>query len=412
MINDKKINWSGANQWLTPQAITLNLQVVLLGDAFSYKNFLELEPDVAQLFPLIAEVNHQFNIETDQQITQYAGYLQNIARRCNGPDLSNEGIVRLMALSSQTIDHQEKMCLDSTMFKALLQQAQTFVADGQKIDNKHIEQAIIDFNHRKDRIARYSFEAIKEKQLLLITQGTAIGQINALSVLDTDLDSFGEPSRVTAAVYFGNGDIEDVERKVELAGNIHAKGVAILTSYLHQKFALEEEIPLTANLVFEQSYQGIDGDSAAMASLLCLLSAFAEKPLHQGIAVTGAMDQFGNILAIGGVNEKIAGFFEVCLVNGFSDKQGVIIPHSNIKNLNLSDKVKQAISDGKFAIYPVSHIEQAITLVFALDAGKKDHHGDYPQASLYGTIKARIDNINHPQELQRSLWSILKFWSN
>ncbi|NRA62825.1 MAG: AAA family ATPase, partial [Psychrobium sp.] len=127
---DKKINWSGANQWLTPQAIDLNLQVILLGDAFSYKNFLELEPDVAQLFPLIAEVNHQFNIETDEQITQYAGYLQNIARRCNGPDLSNEGIVRLMALSSQTIDHQEKMCLDSTMFKALLQQAQTFVTNG------------------------------------------------------------------------------------------------------------------------------------------------------------------------------------------------------------------------------------------------------------------------------------------
>ncbi|MDP2560326.1 AAA family ATPase [Psychrobium sp. 1_MG-2023] len=410
---DHQIKWRCSSQWLDPESMDLRLQIILVGDSMAYKGFLHLDPDIIQLFPLIAEVNHQYSLDTESAYISYAGYLQNIARRSNCNDLTNAGLVCLMNFSSMLIEHQHKVSLDSAIFKSLIQQAQTFVdVKDQFIDEPHIEQAIAAYNLRKNRIAQYSFEAIKEKQLLLVTQGQAIGQINALSVLDTDLDCFGEPSRVTAAVYLGNGEIDDVERKVDLAGNIHAKGVAILTSYLHQKFALEDDIPLAANLVFEQSYQGIDGDSAAMASLLCLLSAFADKPLEQGIAVTGAMDQFGNILAIGGVNEKISGFYKACEVNGFGKRQGVIIPMSNINNLNLTPKIRQAVKDKRFYIYPVSHIEQAIELVFSLTAGQVNEDSTYPQDSLYGAIKQRIDKLNSHDHQPESLWDRLKFWTN
>ncbi len=409
---DRQIKWTRANQWLDPEPIDLRLQIVLVGDALAYKGFLEVDPDIIQLFPLIAEVNHQYPLVNDEHYIAYAGFLQNIARRADCSDLTNEALVCLMNYSSVTIEHQHKMSLDSASFKSLIQQAQTFATPDTLIDAKHIEKAIDCINQRKDRIAQYSFDAIKEKQLLLVTQGLAIGQINALSVLDTDLDSFGEPSRVTAAVYLGNGEIDDVERKVDMAGNIHAKGVAILTSYLHQKFALEDEIPMSANLVFEQSYQGIDGDSAAMASLLCLLSAFAKKPLKQGLAVTGAMDQFGNILAIGGVNEKIIGFYNACKVNGFDEHQGVIIPQSNVNNLNLPPEIIQAVLAGKFKVWPVNHIEQAIQLTFDLDAGKQNKEGDFPADSLYGVIKGRIDQINHPHLSIANWYDKLKFWQS
>lgn len=407
---DRQIKWTSANHWLDPQAIELKTQIILVGDALSYKGLLDLDPDIIQLFPLIAEVNHQFALDDEYDFVKYAGYLQNIARRANCADLTSDALVALMNYSSFLIEHQQRMSLDSAMFKSLIQQAQVFAQDKEKIESEHILQAIDAFNHRKNRIAQYSFEAIKDKQLLLVTDGQQVGQINALSVLDTDLDSFGEPSRVTAAVYYGDGDIGDVERKVDQAGNIHAKGVAILTSYLHQKFAMDDEIPLDANLVFEQSYQGIDGDSAAMASLLCLLSAFAQKPLNQGIAVTGAMDQFGNILAIGGVNEKIVGFYNVCKANGFDKQQGVIIPASNVPNLNLPQEIREAIESKQFSIFPVDHIEQAIGLGFSLPAGVMDESGCYPEDSLYGVIEQRIDDLNNPQPPQISLLSRLKFW--
>ncbi len=407
---DREIKWTSANHWLDPQAIPLKTQIILVGDALSYKNFLEIDPDITQFFPLVAEVNHQFALDTDEDYLRYAGYLQNIARRANCYDLTTCALVALMTYSSFLIEHQHRMSLDSSMLKSLIQQAQVFTTDGDKLSEQHIEQAIEAFNHRKNRIAQYSFESIKDKQLLLITDGQHVGQINALSVLDTDLDSFGEPSRVTAAVYVGSGEISDVERKVDMAGNIHAKGVAILTSYLHQKFALDEEIPLDANLVFEQSYQGIDGDSAAMASLLCLLSAFAAKPLEQGIAVTGAMDQFGNILAIGGVNEKIIGFYNVCKANGLHNKQAVIIPSSNINNLNLPPEICEAINKNTFSIFPVDHIEQAIELCFNLKAGTVDDDGCYPEKTLYGVIEQRIESINNPQPEHRTILDRLKFW--
>lgn len=407
---DDQIKWTCANSWLDPESIELNVQIILVGDALSYKQFLALDPDITQFFPLIAEVNHQINLETDDDIIQYAGYLQNLARRSDCSDLSVDAICRLMSLSSNIVEHQQKFSLDSTTFTQLIQQSQTHLDNDELIEGRHIEQAIKDCDRRKDRIACYSFDSIVQKQLFIETHGKKIGQINGLSVLETDLDAFGEPSRITAAVYVGNGEIEDVERKVDQAGNIHAKGVAILTSYLHQKFALEEEIPLSANLVFEQSYQGIDGDSAAMASLICLLSAFSKQPLSQGIALTGAMDQFGNVLAVGGINEKIEGYFRTCKLNKLDGTQGVIIPTSNQLNLNLHRDVVDAIAAGDFTIYAIDHIDQAIEICFGIKAGTACKDNLFDQNSLYGIIQHRIEQIHNPAHERLSFIEKVKHW--
>jgi len=409
---DQQIKWISANAWLDPEPVDLKLQIVLVGDSLSYKLFLELDPDIMQLFPLIAEVNHQIAIGQDQDLLDYAGYLQNLARRADCHDLSIAAIVRLMELSSTMVEHQHKFSLDSASFTQLIQQAQTHIDDGTQTERQHIETAINDYNSRKDRIACYSFDAIKQQQLIIETQGKKIGQINGLSVLETDLDAFGEPSRITAAVYVGDGDVDDVERKVDLAGNIHAKGVAILTSYLHQKFALEEEIPLSANLVFEQSYQGIDGDSAALASLICLLSAFSKQPLLQGIALTGAIDQFGNVLAVGGINEKIDGYFKTCALNPLDGNQGVIIPASNCFNLNLGQPVIDAVAAGNFTIYAIDHVDQAIQLCFELPAGVLDKDGNFDPKSLYGLIQQRIEQIHNPDLGEHSWFEKVKNWLN
>ena len=409
---DGQIQWVNANAWLNPQPVKLKLQIVLTGDAQSYKEFLEIDPDLTKFFPIIAEVDHQFEITSDQHLTDYAGYLLNIARRSNCDDLTPTAVSRLMSLSSFMIEHKSKLSLDSATFTQLIQQAQTHT-DGQGfIDEKQIELAIVAYNLRKNRIATYSFDAIRERQLLIETHGTKVGQINGLSVLETDLDSFGEPSRITAAVYIGNGEVADVERKVELAGNIHAKGVAILTSFLHQKFAYEEDMPLSANLVFEQSYQGIDGDSAAMASLICLLSAFSKCKLRQGIAVTGAIDQFGNVLAVGGINEKIEGYFKTCVFNTLDGNQGVIIPQSNMINLNLSPEVIEQIDAGNFVIHAISHVDQAVEICFAMTAGKPNSDLLFPEKSLYGVIQQRIESIHNPIHPSFSLFDKLKQWLN
>ena len=373
----------------------------------SYKDFIELDPDFIQLFPLVAEINHQVDLITDQDVITYAGYLQNLARRHDYADLSVGAIARLMNLSSNLVEHQKKLSLDSVTFSHLIAQAQSYCVDAETIGEQDIMKAINDAQFRKNRIAHYSFEAIEQKQLIITTLGKKIGQINGLSVLETDLDSFGEPSRITAAVYYGNGEVDDVERKVDLAGNIHAKGVAILTSYLHQKFALEDEIPLSANLVFEQSYQGIDGDSAAMASLICLLSAFSKQPLNQGVAITGALDQFGNVLAVGGINEKIEGYFKTCQLNPNPAFQGVIMPASNQLNLNLSPDVIAAVAKGDFVIYAIDHIDQAIEICFELSAGTADDDGHYGDDTLYGMIAQRIELIHNPQLHSESLFERL-----
>jgi Lon-like ATP-dependent protease len=225
----------------------------------------------------------------------------------------------------------------------------------------------------------------------LQTDGEEIGQINGLSVIQVSGHpyDFGEPVRLTATVHLGDGDVADIERKAELAGHIHAKAMMIIHGYLSNKFGAENPSPLSANLVFEQSYHEIDGDSASLTGLCALLSALARQPIYQHFAVTGAVDQFGNVQAVGGVNEKIEGFFRVCKIHGLNGKQGILLPGTNAQQLNLSDEVIAAVAAGQFHIHPVDHVEEAIELLTGCVAGEPD----MPD-TLFGRIQQRLDELN------------------
>lgn len=394
---DAKLRWSNATSWLDPKHVPLSVQIIVLGDNHSYKELLHLDPDFLQLLPLVAEVDHQFPLDSPKQRAEYAGYLQNLARRASCHDLSHAALAHLTAYASRLVEHQHKASLDSSVLTHIIQQAQA-LSQGNEITDTAIIKALDSLEYRHNRIAELSFGAIREEQIKIDTQGQVVGQLNALSVLETDMDCFGEPSRITATVYIGEGEITDVERKVDLGGNLHAKGVLILTSYLHQLFSFHDPLPLSANLVFEQSYQGIDGDSASLASLLCLLSALSEVPIKQEVAVTGAIDQFGNVQSVGGINEKIEGFYRTCELQGLTQHQGVVIPHHNVVNLNLNQVICDQINNQAFSLYGISHIDQAIEILFGMPAGKADEDGHYPEKSLYGIIQQRLDKITMRHE--------------
>ena len=401
------LKWPNATPWLDPRPVPLSVRLIILGDNHSYKEFLHLDPDFIQLLPLVAEVDHQYPLDSARNRANYAGYLQNLARRTSCQDLTNEALAELTAHAARLVEHRHKASLDGTLLSHIIQQAQS-LSEGSHIERDAIVRALANQQLRHSRIADLSFSAIREEQIKIDTRGEIVGQINALSVLDTDLDCFGEPSRITASVYIGEGEITDVERKVDLGGNLHAKGVLILTSYLHQLFSFQDPLPLSANLVFEQSYQGIDGDSASMASLLCLLSALADVPLKQSIAVTGAIDQFGNVQSVGGINEKIEGFYRTCEWQGLDQHQGVVIPANNVVHLNLDAVLCQQIHQDAFNIYGVKHIDEAIELLFGIPAGQADDDGSYPETSLYGIIQRRLDKITMRHEEPEGLLERIK----
>jgi predicted ATP-dependent protease len=253
-------------------------------------------------------------------------------------------------------------------------------------------QAAIDAQIRRgDRIYRRLQEEIGRKTIRIETDGEEVGQVNGLSVISLGTLAFGQPSRITAQVRLGRGEVVDIEREVELGGPFHSKGVLILSGFLGGRFGKTRPLSLNASLVFEQSYGGVDGDSASAAELFALLSALAEAPIKQSFALTGSVDQRGQIQAIGGVNEKIEGFFDSCRITGFTGRQGVIIPASNVRHLMLRRDVVAAAAEGKFRVYPIDTVDQGLELLTGIPAGEPDAAGEYPPGTLNQRIAARLD---------------------
>jgi predicted ATP-dependent protease len=247
--------------------------------------------------------------------------------------------------------------------------------------------------YRADRLRERMQDTILRGTFRIETSGEAVGQINGLSVIQLGGFAFGRPSRITARVRLGKGDVVDIEREVALGGPIHSKGVLILSSFLGARYAPESPLSLSANLVFEQSYGGVEGDSASSAELYALLSAISEIPIRQSFAVTGSVDQVGNVQAIGGVNEKIEGFFDICQERGLTGEQGVLIPATNVAHLMLRRDVIEAVRAGKFAIYPVETIDQGIELLTGVPAGEADEAGNYPPETVNGRVQARLNEL-------------------
>jgi predicted ATP-dependent protease len=265
--------------------------------------------------------------------------------------------------------------------------------DNSLVESADILHAIEQQEHRASRVRERIHEEIQRGDIIIDSSGDKVGQVNALSVLGLGHYSFGQPSRVTATVHIGEGQVVDIEREVEMGGPIHSKGVLILSSFIAARYARKQPLSLSASLVFEQNYGGVEGDSASLAELCALLSALADAPIRQSLAMTGSVNQHGQVQPIGGVNEKIEGFFQVCSARGLNGEQGVIIPASNTKNLMLHPDVVEAVRQGQFHIYEVHSADEALTLLTGIEVGESNEEGDYPEGSLNAMAYDRLHEM-------------------
>ena len=376
---------------LQPQPIPLDVKVVLLGDPTIYYLLSQSDPDFPELFKVAADFDDQ--LPRDHGNTaRYARMIADTARREGLRPLSRDATARVIEQAARVAADSERLTLRLRSIDDLLYEADYWAGvDGHgEIAAQDVQRAIDAQTRRADRIRERSQEQILRETMLIDTDGESVGQVNGLSVLQLGEFAFGKPSRITARVRLGEGEVLDIEREIELGGPLHSKGVLILSGFLGARFARRHPLALSASLVFEQSYGGVDGDSASSTELYALLSALSGVPIRQSLAVTGSVNQLGQVQAIGGVNEKIEGFFDICAVRGLTGRQGVLIPSSNVKHLMLRRDVVDAAAQGKFHVYPVETIDQGIELLTGVPAGEPDGQGNFPAGTVNGLTQATL----------------------
>ncbi|HTH15153.1 MAG TPA: ATP-binding protein [Magnetospirillum sp.] len=376
---------------LEPEAIPLDIKVVMIGDPMLYYLLSHNDPEFAELFKVAADFDWRMD-RTDTAVLGLARSLATLTRKEGLRPLDRSAVARAVEQASRDVEDSTKLSTHMASLADLVREADYWAGrdNAEIIAACHVQQAVDASTYRQDRVREHVQEEIRRGIVHIDTEGAAIGQINGLAVLELGRFSFGRPSRITARVALGRGDVVDIEREVDLGGPLHGKGVLILTSFLSGRFGVDGPLSLEARLVFEQSYGGVDGDSASSTELYCLLSALSELPIKQGFAVTGSVDQNGNVQAIGGVNEKIEGFFDLCSARGLTGEQGVLIPATNVPHLMLRRDVVEACRQGKFAIYPIRTIDEGITLLTGVPAGERDARNDYPPGSVNRRVMARL----------------------
>jgi lon-related putative ATP-dependent protease len=376
---------------LAPDSIPLSLKVVLVGERILYYLIASLDPDFEDLFKVQADFE-DVTERSPEAVMLFARLMGSIAKRENLLPLSPLAVARLVEQASREAEDAERLSLRVGVMADMLREAHFWASKNKRdlIGLDDVDHAISQRRYRSERIRDDSLESITRNIMLIDTDGEAVGQINGLSVLSLGNLSFGKPTRITARARMGAGKVIDIEREVELGGPLHSKGVLILSSYLASHYALSSPMSLWASLVFEQSYGGVEGDSASSAELYALLSALAEVPIRQSLAVTGSVNQLGQVQAIGGVNEKIEGFFDICRLRGLTGRQGVLIPESNRKHLMLRPDVVAAARDGKFQIHAVSTIDEGIALLTGVLAGSRAADGKFPDGSINARVEAKL----------------------
>ncbi len=415
------------NLTLEPDPVPLKIKIVLIGDRHIYHLLKENDPEFNKLF----KVNVDFSEEMDrsEEMTyKYARLIANLQRQEKVPPIERAAVERIIEHSSRLVAHSEKISLHMGDLRDLVLESEYYnhqrrakqIQDANAQDSgfqssgfqEHdVQEQAINYNdvnsaiaariYRMDQYRDNLYEEIIKGTVLIDTDNEKIGQVNALSVLQIGEFAFGQPSRITATVRVGDGHIVDIEREVDLGGDIHSKGVMILSSYLGHHYAKARMLSLDANLTFEQSYGQVDGDSASVAELCALLSAVSEIPVKQCMALTGSVNQLGEVQAIGGVNEKIEGFFDICKLRGLSGKQGVIIPTSNVVNLMLKEEVINAVENKLFTIYSVEHVDDALSLLMGMNAGKLDKKGQYPKNSINDKIQLNLEKYSSVKYLEQ-----------
>ena len=377
---------------LDPQPIPLDVKVVMTGDADLYDLLSERDPDFCDYFKVEADFGMVID-RTDENEVEYAKLIGSLTKKKNLRSLNKQAVARVIEYSSRLADDTEKLTAHVSSIGDLLKEADYWARKSKatQIGKNHIEQAIKSQIYRADRVNEAMLEQIDKGTILMDVKGEKVGQINGLVVYNFTRNSFGKPTRITTQVRLGRGEFVNIEREVAMSGPIHSKGVLILQALISNRFAKHSPLSLSASIVFEQSYGGVDGDSASSTEYYCMLSAIAELPIKQSLAVTGSINQFGEIQPIGGVNEKIEGFFEVCKYNGLTGKQGVIIPRTNVSNLMLREDVLEAVDNGLFSIYAIDTVDDGIELLTGMPAGKPDKHGKFPKGTVNYKVQQSLE---------------------
>jgi len=368
---------------LKPEPIPLKVKVILVGSEYLHQALYEFDEDFKKLFKIKVDFDAEME-RNEENVGKLAQFISSFCRRENALHFDNTGVAKVVEYSSRLVEDQSKL---STRFNDIVEilcesSAWAKIEGSDVVRASHVKKAINEKIYRSNKYDKKLLELINDGTIIIDTEGEAVGEINGLSILDMGDYCFGKPSKITANTFMGEKGIVNIEREVEMSGTTHTKGVLILSGYIGEKYAQDIPLSLTASLCFEQLYNGIDGDSASSAELYAILSSLAGVPIKQSIAVTGSVNQKGEIQPIGGVNEKIEGYFELCKLRGLDGTHGVIIPYRNIRNLNLHDEVVEAVEKGKFNVYAVKTIDEGMEILTGMKFGEKGEDGTYPPGTI------------------------------
>jgi len=387
---------------LKPQPIPLNVKIIVIGDAYTYHMLYSYDEEFRKLFKVMAD----FDVEMDRNKENISKMSRFIAKHCEKDDLRHfdqKAVGKLIEYSSRMADDQDKLSAHLNKLVDVLYEADRWaeIYNSRLVRADHVEKALDEIKYRSNKYEEKVFDMFKEGTYLIEVDGYKLGEINGLAVTGSGQYRFGKPSKITVSTYKGRSGFVNIEREARQSGSHHDKGVMILTGFIGDRFAKEKPLALTANIVFEQSYSMIDGDSASSTELYAILSSLSGVPINQSIAVTGSVNQRGDIQPIGGVNEKIEGFYKVCKIKGLNGEQGVMIPHQNVKNLMLCNEVKEAVEKGLFSIYAIDHIEQGIEILTGVEAGEVNKNGNYPRGSVFYKVNKRLKELAKPMEMPK-----------
>ena len=384
---------------LKPEPIPINMKVILVGPSYIYYQLLNADEDFKKLFKVKAEFDEEAP-RTEANMFKIAQFIHNFCEKEKAPHFNAGAVAKVIEYCSRMVDNQTKLSTQLNEITELLGESCTWAKmDGAKVVNaNYVKKAIEERIQRVNKYDQRLVEMIQNGTIMIDTTGEKVGQINGLSVMNVGDYSFGKPAKITANTYVGKCGIVNVEREVEMSGTTHSKGVMILSAYIGEKFAQDRPLSLAASLCFEQLYNGVDGDSASSTELYAILSSLSELPIKQNIAVTGSVNQKGEIQAIGGLTDKIEGFFNICKLRGLTGDQGIMMPYQNIKNLNLNDEVIKAVKDGTFHIYAIKTVDEGIELLTGVPAGKKNKNGQYPAGTVNYLVNEKLKKYSQAAE--------------
>ena len=384
---------------LKPEPIPSDVKVILVGGAYYYELLRGYDEDFSKLFKIRADFDYEMD-RNDENIFKIAGFISKFCDNEKTLPFDSSAVASVIEYSSRSVESQKKLSTRFNLIAEILAESATWAQldNAEIVTAEYVKKAEEEKAYRLSMYQKKMNELLDNNTIMIATDGYCVGKINGLAVLDMGDYSFGSPTRITATTYMGKSGIVNIEKEAEMSGPTHNKGVQIITGYLGRMYAQKMPLSLSCRIAFEQNYNGIDGDSASSTELYCILSSLSEIPVNQSLAVTGSVNQCGEIQAIGGVTHKIEGYFDLCSRRGLTGKQGVVIPESNVNDLVLKDDVIEAVKNGMFHIYSISTIDEGIELLLGTEAGIMDENGDYPTESVHGRVMAKLKKFNEYNE--------------